>query len=212
MSRAYLSLKTDLSPELLAAADRLASLALAVHDEDVERTRRDEYRQFVLSAVVMSVASLEAALDNVLIDARDRANDFKSRLELAKAIWPSAGTDGVLKVPIRKKLDELVARAGGSPFEKGVRPYQDLDALLRLRNAIVHYTPEWDTREGSEHKSLEEALKGRFELSPYEAKGSAFFPKRGISYGCAMWSVETVRTMIGELMIRLGLSGVSAPD
>ena len=80
----------------------------------------------------------------------------------------------------------------------------DTDNLRRLRNALVHYKPEWDT-ELKEHRNLEDRLDGRFPLNPYAHSNYAFFPKKCLGHGCAAWAVETSVAFLEEFFDRMNL-------
>jgi hypothetical protein len=87
-----------------------------------------------------------------------------------------------------------------------------VDSLIALRNALVHYKPEWDT-EQKKHKEIEDRLiKSRFALNPFAGPNDAFFPKKCLGHGCAEWAVTSGVTFINEFFNRLGLSTIFAGE
>ena len=103
-----------------------------------------------------------------------------------------------MQIPNRKSLSKSMI------FNKGENPYQDAFRLVRLRNALVHYKPEWDTSL-NEHAKLESSLSGCFPESPFSHKNDAFFPKRCLGHGCAEWAVKNVITFMSNFQERLGV-------
>jgi hypothetical protein len=51
-------------------------------------------------------------------------------------------------------------------MDRGIQPGQDTETLIRLRNAIVHFKPEWDEGQGT-HGPVSNALEGRFAGNEY---------------------------------------------
>lgn len=86
-----------------------------------------------------------------------------------------------------KKLDE---------FKKGDDIYRNIDLLIQLRNALVHFKPEWDN-EQKEHVKLSNKLRGRFQGSPFLNDGR-LFPRAWASYGCCVWAIESTIAFIEE--------------
>jgi hypothetical protein len=74
-----------------------------------------------------------------------------------------------------------------------------------LRNALVHYKPEWDT-DLENHKKIEDRLKSRFKINPFSHDNDAFFPKKCLGHGCAEWSVQSVIKFIQDFYNKMGFS------
>ena len=47
-------------------------------------------------------------------------------------------------VDLKSKYDELPQILWGKTFSKGSKTWCDFDALIKLRNEIVHHTPQWE--------------------------------------------------------------------
>ena len=62
-------------------------------------------------------------------------------------------------------------------LNKGEAAFDNVAALIKLRNALVHFKPEWSD-EKREHLKIEKRLKGKFQLSPFLSPNDEFFPKR----------------------------------
>ena len=47
------------------------------------------------------------------------------------------------RLPILEKYQMAIFLAGKEPLPEGREPYQPADLLIALRNALVHFRPEW---------------------------------------------------------------------
>ena len=76
--------------------------------------------------------------------------------------------------------------------------------LMKLRNALVHFRPDWDSVQ-EHHGKLGKQLKGAFPPSPFVSSDTApFFPTRCMSHGCAAWAVRTAWNFGDAFAVRLG--------
>jgi hypothetical protein len=48
---------------------------------------------------------------------------------------------------ILEKYQAVLSFRGVAEYPAGEPPYQDVDALIKLRNALVHFKPEWHDKE-----------------------------------------------------------------
>ena len=209
------SVKTNLSGYFASAAalfSRKAQATEALEPNAVTEVVRMEHRSYAIGAVTAAAAYLEAAINELYLQAIDRnRNTFppeRIRLaELMSHVWAD-----VEQMTVLVKYQVALTLAEVRPYPKGENPYQAVDGLLRLRNALVHYKPEWDT-ELEEHRKLEERLANRFRESRLSSSSQAFFPHRCLGHGCAAWSTHTAVQFYRGFMERLGLnmSAVSDP-
>lgn len=89
-------------------------------------------------------------------------------------------------------------------FDKGALPYQDIDNLIKLRNALVHYRPEWDD-EAKAHRKLQSRLRSKFPLNPFVQESSLWFPHQCLGAGCAQWAVNASKELMFEFCSRMGI-------
>jgi len=87
---------------------------------------------------------------------------------------PGCVWDTIEEKPILTKYQLALTLCQKEKFDKGHNPYQDAHRLITLRNALVHYKPEWDT-DLNEHKKLESYLSNRFLVSPFSHVNDAFY-------------------------------------
>lgn len=202
-----LKIKTSLSVYLASSGALFARNAHAVEQKYASAPSEAllmEHRSYCIGAVIVSAAFLEAAINELYLEAIDRnPNTFEAKhqrlAELMEHVWETIEEHAILaKYQIALTLGEK------PPFPKGEEPYQAVDTLIRLRNALVHYKPEWDT-ELAEHRKLEERLGNRFNLNPLVASNKAFIPHRCLGHGCAAWSISIAIDFYHKFRDRLGL-------
>jgi hypothetical protein len=63
-------------------------------------------------------------------------------------------------------------------FEKGTAPYQDVDLLITLRSALVHFDPEATSQSGASAGNIEKRLKGKFPLNPMTGRKTAVLSRK----------------------------------
>ncbi len=160
----------------------------------------------VISAVMESVAFLEAAINEVFQDVADNYQHHVSQLdsncrELMAALW-IATRNG--RIDILDKYDFALRFGKHGGLDKARRPYQDVKALVELRNHIAHYRPE-EVGVDIEHK-LAEQLRGRFPRNALMANsGNPDFPSHLLGAGCANWSWRSARAFADEFALTMGI-------
>src|SRR4030042_6422907 len=75
-------------------------------------------------------------------------------------------------------------------MNKGDPQYQCADTLIKVRNALVHFKPEW-LGEQEEHDKISNRVRGKFTLSPFLGKNDPIFPMRCMTHGFADWAVRS---------------------
>ena len=190
--------QTNLSSLYLISA---CSFARRVKDLEVENEGRkfaefwDEIFGYASATILTMVAALESYINEFFTDVYDNfasvdkntlsivveAHEFNSVLEKF---------DLALKL---KKLDKL---------KQGDQTFQNIKLLIQLRNALVHFKPEWGD-EQKEHAKLSNKLRGRFEGSSF-LSDSRLFPRAWASHGCCVWTVESTIAFIEEFEDRAG--------
>jgi hypothetical protein len=143
----------------------------------------DEEIACVSATVMLSTASMESNINEYFSDIR------ASFPELSESLRECAF--GLIeKKSILEKYQYALTFKGKSKIPTGEQPYQDANALIRLRNALVHFKPEWHD-EQDEHKKLEKQLIGKFAINAFIGENGVFFPQQCISYGCTQWAVRS---------------------
>jgi len=106
--------------------------------------------------------------------------------------------------PILNKYEIALVACGVQAFEKGQDPFQSVDSLIEIRNALIHYRPE-PSDDLRAHKKIEERVKSRFQLNPLAGTGSLWFPHRCLGSGCASWAILKVERFMTEFCQKLSI-------
>jgi hypothetical protein len=200
-----LSVRSQLTRQYMQFAAFLAQQSARLEQE----RRKDECRRYVAAAVILSFASLEAAINEVYCDARDGLSGPFQKLPpfvpgLLNEFWPVLERQ---RASTLTKYQVALELARKTRFELGQPPLQPVLDVKELRNALLHFKPQWDTdeHEHHDHAYLERRLRSKFTLSPLYGPGDAFFPKQCLSYGCARWAIESLTDFIEKFASRMDL-------
>jgi hypothetical protein len=137
----------------------------------------------VSATVMLAAASLESNINEYFSEIET------SFPELSKNLRDDA-FELIENKSILEKYQYALSFKGKAKFPIGEQPYQDASALVRLRNALVHFKPEWHD-EQEEHKKLEKQLVGKFSINPFIGENGVFFPQKCMSYGCTRSAVTS---------------------
>lgn len=160
----------------------------------------DEQIACTSATVMLCVASLESNINEYLSESGKLFSDLAEH-QASEIVGLLDGR------PILEKYDRVLGIKGCEPFSKGLRPYQDIDALISLRNEFVHFHPEWHD-EQARHEKLGNILKYKFELSLFiTEKTGVMFPQRIVSHGCTKWAVKSTLEFSKQFEIKIGFSG-----
>ena len=158
----------------------------------------DEQISCVSATIMLSVASLEANINEYL---SDPAGLFPGQAEQVRLQF----CELIGERPLLEKCERVLAFNGRERFDRGESPYQDVDILIAVRNELVHFHPEWHD-EQERHAKLGKRLMYRFPLSPFlNSETAVVFPQRFISHGCTQWAVESALAFMNEFARRLGV-------
>jgi hypothetical protein len=183
-------------------------LAAARFSRDVGELERDHENQpfgefwesifhSAIACVLTTVASLEAYANELF---SDRITVFpKYSHELLHNLW-----DTYERKPMLDKFDFALLLLRKPKLVRGVRPYQDIKILVDLRDALIHFKPEWE-HEAVEHKKLSKALHSKTKGSPLFPKSELLFPRRWASHSCTMWVVRSAVDFSKKFEQRAGL-------
>ena len=186
---------SDLSDQHIRSARHFAALASELEDEGVERWGGDRYERvkgYAIGAVLTSVAFLEARINEIF----SHCGDLEWSHHLP-ASWPEGRRIiGRLRPHIERKsslskYEIALAACRASPWDRDKAPYAEAKLLVRLRNALTHYEPEWvnlervDGRpvEQKQQHGLERALRGQFDPMRGAHEGQPYWPERCLGAG-----------------------------
>lgn len=164
-----------------------ARFSRAVGELEAEH-RGKEFAEFwgsilhnAVACVLTTVASLEAYANELF---SDRTTVFPGySKELLNHLWETYE-----RRQTGDKFDFALLLMGKTKLNRGVPPFQDVRVLVELRNALIHFKPEWEN-EAVEHKRLSEKLHRKIEGSPF-LSDEPLFPRGWASHSCTTWAVS----------------------
>jgi hypothetical protein len=174
-----------------------------------------EHNSYVTASIFSTVAFLEATINELFVDAVD--NPRSSVHQLGPDVVKRMTNMWKLQVPktasfrIPDKYNIALILAGKEPLDAGVSPYQDVALVIKLRNALIHYEPEWITTfstletEQAITQEFEKHLRGKFPLNPMAGVGNAFFPDKCLGHGCAKWAVVSGIQFVDEFFAQMSM-------
>lgn len=144
------------------------------------------------TVVLMSVAALEAYIGEVLFEP-DRNFPLSPK-----------GVTSAVTMSMRGKANiidnlELLCLLSNNPLDRGSPAVQRVEALIKLRNELTHYKPDWTGEPGSKHETLAKRIASYATRSPFVQASEPWFPYAWMSYGSAKWAVESVRDLVTHL-------------
>jgi hypothetical protein len=206
-TRSYFSGQHIAAAALCARNSRDVEFANAGHHIYVA-----DHFSFVMGSVLFSVASLEAAINELFADAAEsnlaRLRPLDEGVVRRMGMMWLSGVPRTARFAVLDKYAIALALADQTPFDKGAEPWQSAAKLVKLRNALVHYEPEWvlaNPATASDAHSFERDLSGRFDLNPLAAPENPFYPDKLLGYGCAAWSARSAMNFMDEFCRRLAL-------
>ncbi|WP_141658569.1 hypothetical protein [Streptomyces mutabilis] len=174
-----------------------------------------EHRTYAMGAVLTAFAFLEASVNELLASAAEDQlemgggrgglmGDERAALVGLQQAWGDRGPSLLERAQL---VLHLLRR---DPFNKGEEPFQSADVLRRLRNALVHYRPEWRAVGGG--RGDDRIAKDLTNLSiaphPFATEGHSFFPDRCLGHGLASWAWKTSLAFTDDFLTRVGVQPI----
>jgi len=193
--------RVDLSHYHLYAAFLFAFHAESLEDKASPMASSDtlyRYRSFVMGAILSAVASLEARLAELQIDAEDGPLG-PSVTGLTNAQCTALVTALAARATMLDRYQETLRAIGKNPFKADTQPYRSVSLLVKLRNYLVYFPAEWlaiaDEESGplpqTELPLIERQLKRQFPSTKFADPSKPFFPDHCLSAGCARWAADS---------------------
>jgi hypothetical protein len=193
------------STQYLAAAQQFAQSARVFEDRHgagYTHEERVRYRADVTGAIIAAAAYLEAWIDELYVDLwRMTQNDQRHpRRELTSLhrVWSNATDAEVLQ-----RYQQALAVADGDRYQANREPYASADAVIRLREYLVEYTPKSVLKD--EEGEMEKRLQALFSASSIAEADAPWFPDRCMGAGCAEWAVKVVQDFTDDFSKRMQL-------
>jgi hypothetical protein len=163
--------------------------------DDVINVEAVELNSYVTSVIFSTVAFLEACINEFFCDIHE-ANAYSFKVstkeeKLIQEMW-NAGIPRSASYSILDKYQVALSLLGKSKLDKSKGPSQDVKEIVNLRNALVHYEPEWRDWVDSKNSqdNFHKRLRGKFETNKLFSSKEPFFPNLCLGSGCANWAVQ----------------------
>ena len=208
------SVRSYMSREHLVTAERLAKFAkdredvVAAGGEGPLPGLDEEAQGYAIGAVMLSVAFVEAAINELFQDAADNHAPYVSSLPAPTRdrwarFWRATATKFV---SILEKYEMALVLADLEAQPRGEAPYQDVRLVIDLRNYLTHFLPRnLGDGEDEVHK-LEAKLIGKFDSAAnMKGSGNRWFPAHALGAGCARWAVDSARAFVEDFAQRTGI-------
>ncbi len=204
--------------KLPLSLDHLAAAVLsATHARDFELGKRKpalfdisgEHTSACLACIFSAAAYLEADINEFFANAAEEGvadGAAKDPVVLARirSAWQLEH-----RRPVLEKYDLALALCDKPMFDRGSEPYQAAALLMRLRNALIHFKPEWQpgggwSGEESELSKLSKALMKAFPENALARGYQPYFIQRCLGYGSSKWAITSSIAFVKEFRARLG--------
>ena len=149
-----------------------------------------------LAVATLTVASLESYANEMYFE----GSILGDSLSPAAAAEISTLID---REPVLKKYSLALAIRAEKRLDFGSSAVQNADALVKLRNSVVHFRPEWFGEQQS-HEKLSRLLQHRFQPSPF-LPNEPLFPRSWASASFAFWAVQSSVAFIKNFYAEIGL-------
>ncbi|MEU0110616.1 hypothetical protein ABZ313_35370 [Streptomyces sp. NPDC006251] len=204
-----------------ALAATLFSRKCGELEKNPEEEQRREHRSYAGASILASVAFMEASINELLASSSQTnlgfggalgglPQDEREALTALMRAWGDRRGPGTLD-----RVQLVLHLLRRQPFDPGASPFQNAPQVVSLRNALVHYSPEWQIGVGASEedaiKGIAKQLGGKFSENPFVPKEYPFFPDRCLSHGCTVWAWNIVFGLVDEFFKRVGVTPVYNP-
>jgi hypothetical protein len=178
----------------------------------IHKGTHPRHRSMAIMTVMSAVSFLEALVNEVYTDAGDpspgRADPLSASCrELMAEYWRDADRSASALT----KYQMALLFAGRTRFDKGAAPCQGANALISMRNALVHFKPSW--HDDLDPIGLEKVLPTFFGKSGLlSANDGSPWLIWALAAPGAEWAYATATAFADEWMNRMGLTRIYEVD
>jgi hypothetical protein len=185
------SIRVNLSINHLLSAAYFSRSAGAIENANVDKEFGDFWEEIqtqAIATILTSVAGLEAYANELFVDHTQIFPEIRS--EVMQKLW-----DLYELKPTIEKFEFALLLLNKPSINRSDALYQDIDVLIKLRNALTHYKPEWIDQQTA-HAKLSKQLTYRASRSQYFPKSEPLFPRAWICHGTTKWAVSRISDFI----------------
>lgn len=185
---------------LYAAAlfSRTVGAMEAAHKGEALGSFVDDIYAHASPCIIMAAAGVEAYANQIFADrALIFAHFDQTLLDAMWDRWAERQLSALEKFRFAFQLKAL------APMDAGAAPYQDVAAVFELRNALIHFKPEWsNARDG--HEKVERKLANALSRSPFYPTNEPPFPFAWATHDSTRWAVGSCIELIARVSDALG--------
>lgn len=172
--------------------------------DEITQEEKWNHRALVTGSILTAAAFLEASINELYLELQNLSQSGQPRLpprELALLlrVWPE-----VKGSPILHKYQVALSISDADTYDESKTPFVDADSVIRLRDALLSCTTEWEDSRGR-HRTLEKRLRTKFPVSTLVSADAPWFPDRCLGAGCARWAVKTAQVFSDDFSHRMGI-------
>jgi hypothetical protein len=206
MDTATTNVRTNLSVVHLLSASKFCRATGIIEQANIQNQFGefwDDIQTQAIATVLTAVAGLEAFANELFVDHAEVFSEL--RIGVMEKLWELYEQKSILD-----KYEFALLLRNGVKLERDAAPYQGIAALIKLRNALTHYKPEWSDQE-SEHAKVSKQLKGRATASSFFSRDERLFPRAWACHGTTKWAVTSVTDFILDFEKRASINSRLAP-
>lgn len=189
--------------------------ALLCHEREIEVLAREEHQldrrhwSHATTAVLSAVAFLEAMVNAVWQDAADqhinRLDGIPENAITAMGQLWTGKEKAERMMTLLGKFQLALVLAGRDRMPDGAEPFQSARVLIELRNALVHFKPEWHASDTD--VKLVQTLKSKItEDLQFPRAIQPWFPNKVLGAGTARWACDSVIAFAKDWHERMGIA------
>ena len=217
MGKVSLKMRPNFSIRHIRSAAKFVKWSAEIEKDYLGRPKeftadsRVEYEACVVGCIFILVAFLEATVNEVFADAEQNANHLLEHLDLNTVTAVAAHWKDQKKLRRLSTLEKYqlaLELSHKTPLNPDQSPYENARLVVRLRNALIHYHPEW-LAAGSDAEYMNDlgrSLYGKFPPDPFMTGGNPYFPDKCLNHGCAQWAIDSCLQFTDEFFSRMGVT------
>jgi hypothetical protein len=156
-----------MSQDHLFSAVHFARLCHGI-EVDGGRKLSSEHRSYATASVLSAVAFLEATVNEIFL--QPRLFGMTPALQrLFERLWDYQ----MANASVLTKYETALLLKGAPEFDRGKQPYQGVDLVIKLRNALMHYKPVWESL--NQTQRIEKLLSGKFPPTHWKNRPKSIF-------------------------------------
>lgn len=181
-----------LSLHHVMAACRFATMVKKLEEENNGKEFGDffhEIQQHAMAVTMMSVAALESYLNELC---------FEGQLLLKNGVSKDMANylDSIENKPTLEKYSLIFKFVKKQKLKKDAAYWENADILIRVRNNITHFSPNWYGEKGK-HLNLSDDLKRKnIKHSPFLVNEAQLFPLAWASRSFCIWALQSTINFI----------------